>query len=60
MVTNRMCYRNVYTGAEIEGEILFSIPLLCAQSLGHVQVFASPWTVACQAPLSVRSSRQEY
>ena len=25
-----------------------------------VSVFATPWTVACQAPLSVKFSRQEY
>ena len=31
-----------------------------AQSLSHVQLFATPWTVACQAPLSVEFSRQEY
>ena len=26
----------------------------------HVQLFATPWTVACQAPLSMKFSRQEY
>ena len=26
----------------------------------YVQLFAIPWTVACQDPLSMRSSRQEY
>ena len=26
----------------------------------RVQLFATPWTVACQAPLSVGFSRQEY
>ena len=26
----------------------------------HVQLFASPWTVAHQAPLSMRFSKQEY
>ena len=26
----------------------------------HVQLFASLWTVACQVPLSMASSRQEY
>ena len=31
-----------------------------AQSLSHVQLFATPWTVACQAPLSMGFSRQEY
>ena len=28
--------------------------------LSHVRFFATPWTVACQAPLSVGFSRQEY
>ena len=31
-----------------------------AQSLSRVQLFATPGTVACQAPLSVGFSRQEY
>ena len=25
-----------------------------------IQLFETPWTVACQAPLSMESSRQEY
>ena len=29
-------------------------------SLSHVQLFATPWAVACQAPLSMAFSRQEY
>ena len=28
--------------------------------LNHVWLFATPWTVACQAPLSIEFSRQEY
>ena len=28
-------------------------------ALSRVQLFATPWTVACQAPLSMRSPRQE-
>ena len=31
-----------------------------AQSLSHVQFFVTLWTVACQAPLSMGFSRQEY
>ena len=31
-----------------------------AQSLDHVQLFKTPWTVALQAPLSIGFSRQEY
>ena len=33
---------------------------VCAQTLSCVQLFATPWTVACQTPLSMRFSRQEY
>ena len=28
--------------------------------LSHVWLFATPWTVACQAPLSMEFSKQEY
>ena len=28
--------------------------------LSHVQLFVTPWTVACQAPLSMESFMQEY
>ena len=30
------------------------------KSLSHVQLFATLWTVACPAPLSMEFSRQEY
>ena len=30
------------------------------QLLSHVLLFATPWTVACQVPLSVKFYRQEY
>ena len=32
----------------------------CVKSLSCVQLFATPWTVAYQAPLSMEFSRQEY
>ena len=28
--------------------------------LSHVRLFVTPWTVACQAPLSMGFSRQKY
>ena len=31
-----------------------------AQLPSHAQLFATPWTVACQTPLSMGFSRQEY
>ena len=33
---------------------------VCVQSLSCVPLFATPWTVACQAPLSMEFYRQEY
>ena len=34
--------------------------VLKVKSLSRVRLFATPWTVACQAPSSVEFSRQEY
>ena len=34
--------------------------LLLVKSLSRVQLFATPWTVACQAPQSMGFSRQGY
>ena len=31
-----------------------------AQLLSQVQIFVTPWTIACQAPLSVEFPRQEH
>ena len=30
------------------------------QSLSHVRLFVTPWTIACKAPLTMGFSRQEY
>ena len=38
----------------------FLISHLLAQSLSHVQLFATPWNAASQAPLSMGFSRQKY
>ena len=43
-----------------EGACHLQLPLCCASSLSRVQLFATPWTVARQAPLSMGFSRQEY
>ena len=39
---------------------LGSLPLLLLSRFSHVQLFATPWTAAFQAPPSVGFSRQEY
>ena len=33
---------------------------VCAEALSRVWLFATPWTIDCQAPLSVGFSRQAY
>ena len=33
---------------------------MCAHSLSHIRLFATPWIVALQAPLSMGLPRQEY
>ena len=40
--------------------ISYPLGCVCAQSLSRVWVFATQWTVAHQAPLSMGFSRQEY
>ena len=40
--------------------ILIPDQLGCTSSFGRVQFYATPWTVACQASLSVEFSKQEY
>ena len=40
--------------------ILFLDWKVLVTELSRVQLFATPWTVACQAPLSMEFSRQEY
>ena len=39
---------------------LFPLQLSSVQLLSHVPLFATPWTVAHQAPLSMGFSRQEH
>ena len=41
-------------------EMCIRYSCVCAQWCSHVQLVATPWTVAHQAPLSMRFSRQEY
>ena len=37
-----------------------SVLSMCALHVSHIQLFVTWWTVACQAPLSMIFSRQEY
>ena len=45
---------------EIERFNQLETPCMNVQSLSSVQLFATPWTVAGQAPLCMEFSRQEY
>ena len=44
----------------LDDHVGLKVRLISAQSLSCVWHFAAPWTVACQAPLSMEFSRQEY
>ena len=39
---------------------MLAITVCCAYSLSRVRLFATPWAVACQAPVSMGFSRKEY
>ena len=41
-------------------EVVVYTLCVSVKSLSRVRLFATPWTVACQAPLSMGFSRQEY
>ena len=40
--------------------VIFPLVLLLLNHFSHIQLLATPWTIACQAPLSIGFSRQEY
>ena len=44
----------------IHRHVCVSVCVCVYESLSHVQLFATPWTVAHQAPLSLEFYRQEY
>jgi len=45
---------------QVEGRcIMDKYVCVCARALSHVQLFATLWTVALQAPLPMGFSRQE-
>ena len=45
---------------EVNGRLYFFLVKVKVKSLSHVRLFATPWTVAYQAPPSMGFSRQEY
>jgi len=51
---NKYMYASIFSS--LTGNVLSHIHV---KSLNHVQLFATPWTVARQAPVSMEFSRQE-
>ena len=47
-------------GAVEQGGLLEDMQGCMLSRFSHVQLFETPWTVAYQAPLSMRFSREEY
>ena len=41
-------------------QVVWAVPHHLWVQLSHVQLFATPWATACQAPLSMKFSKQEY
>ena len=73
LVTSVTCGRNLDPGScpqnrggcfqvrqPLNSRVLNALPLCCPQMLSSVCVFATPWTVACQAPLSMGLPREKY
>ena len=54
------CSGRVNRGTSLQKICCSGSRWMCVQSLSHVQLFVTPWTVALQAPLSMEFSRQEY
>ena len=59
---NKMSYIHTmaYYSYIKRNRVLLYALCLCVHSLSCIWLLASPWTAACQAPLSMEFSRQEY
>ena len=60
LLTSFFCIPVPYDEKDIFFCVLVLEGLICVKSLSRVQLFATPWTIAYQAPPSMRFSRQEY
>ena len=61
MITLGLCYGLIFMYVYMYIYMYVYIYMLCcAYLLSHVWLMANPWPVACQAPLSMGFSRQEY
>ena len=50
------CWRQAFPSSSLPRTLSISV----TQSLSCVRIFGTPWTVACQAPLSMEFSMQKY
>ena len=46
--------------AECKQDLLLTFRVCMLNYFSHVQLFATPWTIACRSPLCMGFSRQEY
>ena len=56
-------YQTIFRDIQIKQRSQLAIQSSCLahlQVLSHLQLFATPWAVVCQVPLSMEFSRQEY
>ena len=51
---------SLFSDTRIEDWLQVKLSESEVKSLSHVQLFAAPWTIAYQGPLSTGFSRQEY
>ena len=51
---------SLFSFSSVTALVTKQIVLVAVQLLSHVRLFATPWAIALQAPLSMGLSRQEY
>ena len=55
-----LIYLAWHLAQKVTNKCMFQLNWSEMKSLSHVRLFATPWTIAYQAPLSMGFSRQEY
>ena len=53
-------FKLIFIGVELLYNVVLVSQIRSDQSLSRVRLFATPWTIARQAPLPMEFSRQEY
>ena len=60
MEEKKCCQRHTWVNWKMEYSSRVDKKHCVCQSLSYVQLFETPWTVACQATLSMEFTRQDY